>query len=578
MPKTLEGNDFYAMMLACGDIFQIGAVRPADFQLVVNSAMDVTKQDVFMPQETQDNPFDITLMVEDATEFKAHRKVLSEASPFFEKLLTTDMMESKKGVIRLEMLTEAGLRAVLEFIYTGNVQILDEEHARGLIEMADYLFILPLKTLAQRVLAQTLNTSNCISTYNFAERYQCEELVFDAKKIIHINFTNVAKAEEFLNMSSEEVNQWISSEEIVVSAEEDVFKIILSWINHNKSERKKYFADLFRQVRLIYVSPDYLHNDIVTNDLVNDNACCLELVKAAMKAIDTTKSEIVSFPPPRKLLETPVIVVDGIYALESESEISCPDCVSLHSCNEPERESELFPCGKQHLFYITKYKPESNSWKDITSFDFGLRKRICIVAKDNFVYFIGGYIQETDRKFLTNVDRYDFSKRKWDKLANLQEARARASGTARQGKIFITGGLSTANTSPPFTGRFVNSCEVYNETTNEWQFIARAKRHFGSITCVDDKVYVVDNLCYSSKWGYRGGIFIECYDPDKDEWNFVTKMLDLSARYKEMKTLNVRSCSMRLFIGTKLQWTIIPLPWTPHFWSQRELVDRALDL
>lgn len=29
MPKTLEGNDFYAMMLACGDIFQIGAVRPA---------------------------------------------------------------------------------------------------------------------------------------------------------------------------------------------------------------------------------------------------------------------------------------------------------------------------------------------------------------------------------------------------------------------------------------------------------------------------------------------------------------------------------------------------------------------
>ncbi|KAL9977849.1 hypothetical protein ACROYT_G015303 [Oculina patagonica] len=27
MPKTLEGNDFYAMMLACGDIFQIGAVN-----------------------------------------------------------------------------------------------------------------------------------------------------------------------------------------------------------------------------------------------------------------------------------------------------------------------------------------------------------------------------------------------------------------------------------------------------------------------------------------------------------------------------------------------------------------------
>ncbi|KAL9951885.1 hypothetical protein ACROYT_G044626, partial [Oculina patagonica] len=245
------------------------------------SAMGATtskKQDIFMPQETHDNPFDITLVVKDGTEFKAHRKVLSEASPFFEKLLNTDMMESKKGVVRLEIITKAGLGAVLEFIYTGDVQILTEDDARGLIEIADYLFILPLKTLAGRVVAQTLNTSNCISTNHFAERYRCEELASAAKKIIHANI-NVTKAEEFVNMSSDEVNQWISSDEINVSAEEDVFKTILTWIDHNKSERKKYFADLFRQVRLIYVSRDYLLNDIVTNDLVNDNACCIELVE-----------------------------------------------------------------------------------------------------------------------------------------------------------------------------------------------------------------------------------------------------------------------------------------------------------
>ncbi|KAL9965302.1 hypothetical protein ACROYT_G029080 [Oculina patagonica] len=41
MPKTLEGNDFYAMMLACGDIFQIGAVRPAGFMLLHVTAQQV---------------------------------------------------------------------------------------------------------------------------------------------------------------------------------------------------------------------------------------------------------------------------------------------------------------------------------------------------------------------------------------------------------------------------------------------------------------------------------------------------------------------------------------------------------
>ena len=63
----------------------------------------------FIPQETLDHPFDVTLVVEDGKEFKAHRRVLSEASTFFEKLLSTDMKESNEGVIRLEMITEVCL-------------------------------------------------------------------------------------------------------------------------------------------------------------------------------------------------------------------------------------------------------------------------------------------------------------------------------------------------------------------------------------------------------------------------------------------------------------------------------------
>ena len=149
--------------------------------------MDVTrtKQNKFIPQETHNNPYDVTLVVEDGKEFKAHKKVLSEASSFFDKLLNSGMRESKDGVVRLKMLTEAGLGAVLEFIYTGGVEILAEDNARDLIEMADYLFIPRLKTFAGRVLTQTLETSHCISIYHFAERYQCEGLVSDAKNFIH---------------------------------------------------------------------------------------------------------------------------------------------------------------------------------------------------------------------------------------------------------------------------------------------------------------------------------------------------------------------------------------------------------
>ena len=215
-----------------------------------------TKQ-VFVAQESpRDHPFDVTLVVEDGKAFKAHKCILSAASPFFEKLFNSDMRESKERVVRLEMLTELGLRDILEFIYTGTVQISTEENAQQLIAMADYLLLPHLKTVAGRVLLQLLNPSNCISMYYFAERYRCEELITEIKDFIFANFTTVAKTEQFLSLSSKEAKMWISSDEIDVSAEEDVFDIIRTWTDCEKSERKKYFAELFREARLVYVSRD----------------------------------------------------------------------------------------------------------------------------------------------------------------------------------------------------------------------------------------------------------------------------------------------------------------------------------
>ena len=51
--------------------------------------------ELFIPKDTLDQPCDVVLKVKDGREFKAHRRVLSEASPFFEKLLKSDMKETQ---------------------------------------------------------------------------------------------------------------------------------------------------------------------------------------------------------------------------------------------------------------------------------------------------------------------------------------------------------------------------------------------------------------------------------------------------------------------------------------------------
>ncbi len=139
-------------------------LKPANTAERATPTKEVSSK-VFMPKDTIDQPCDVVLVVEDGNEFRAHRQVLSEASPFFEKLLNSDMKESQEGIVRLEMFSESVMGNTLEFIYTGNDQILTEDNARDLIVIADFLFLENLKTLAEGVLLQKLNASNCISIF-----------------------------------------------------------------------------------------------------------------------------------------------------------------------------------------------------------------------------------------------------------------------------------------------------------------------------------------------------------------------------------------------------------------------------
>ena len=71
--------------------------------------------------------------------------------------------------------------------------------------------------------------------------YQCDELITNTRKFIHANFASVVEMDEFLNLEAKEVERWISSDEISVAVEADVFEIVLKWIEHDKSNRKASF-------------------------------------------------------------------------------------------------------------------------------------------------------------------------------------------------------------------------------------------------------------------------------------------------------------------------------------------------
>lgn len=204
--------------------------------------------------------------------------------------------------------------------------------------------------------------------------------------------------------------------------------------------------------------------------------------------------------------------------------------------------------------YIAKYRPESNTWEDMSSLKFAMvslssQEGMCILVRDSFIYFIGGRRVRNHwrRPVLKNVYRYDLLKNQGNRLANLKLERAFACGASAHGKLFVTGGINRSEV-------ISNTCEVYDETTNEWQFIASlctppdAVPH---ILSVDDALYSVARFYGRDSLGAK----IDCYEPDKDKW-YKRAEIPMRVNAAEARTYRICDCSdrvnassMRIFKG-----------------------------
>ena len=148
---------------------------------------------------------------EDQARFNAHRVVLCAGSPFFYSALNNDMKESKEGLIRLEDMSKVAIEELLDYLYTGHVDV-TQHNAFDLLKIADFLVIPSLKDVSSKFIIQSLSSSNCLMAYYWAVNYRCFDLQENARDFIYANFTRVVEHEDFLNLTINEVEEWISSD------------------------------------------------------------------------------------------------------------------------------------------------------------------------------------------------------------------------------------------------------------------------------------------------------------------------------------------------------------------------------
>ena len=512
---------------------------------------------------------DVTIAVK-GKEFKAHRAVLAAASPFFLTLLTSDMKEGNEKLIEVELeeATESVMEDALEYLYTGNVTVV-EGRAHNLIATANFLLLPSLKTMAANVLKDTLTTENCIFNYYFAEKYDCVELKDKCRKVINTNFSVVMETEDFLKLDQKQVMEWVSNDDVIVNKEENIFKGIVRWVSHNKSEREGDFPELLHQVRLPFLSHDFLLDELVKDELITkDPVFCSNFVINAMKVVLSSSD---SPQQPRKCQETHI---DGIFICGGKRALCYFPQKDMWCClaDSPfqdyeghslvEYKSNIYVAdgetrrlGESHVFEF--YSPLKNSWgtaqrnDDITDFtcltvlkgdmyaicfanfpkkgricrydsekncwqDMDappcLQDRACVVADKQFLYIIGGTLDWGESAVCT-TNRFDPINNKMEELADINRARYNASGVVMNGKVFIAGGQSSGKT-------MVRSTEAFDPSSNEWQCMTNLTLpHFSAnMVCFEGMLFVLGGTTYTKSDGITRTLTVEMFDPGINEW------------------------------------------------------------
>ena len=540
---------------------------------------------------------DVTITVK-GKEFNAHKVVLAAASPFFLTLLTSDMRESNEQLIRIELeeATAPVMEDVLKYIYTGNVSV-TEKRAHNLFATADYLLLPGLKTMVGNFLNETLTIENCIFNYYFAEKYQCVELKEKSCEVINLNFSVVMETEDFLNLNVKQVMEWVSSDHVTVNAEEEVFKGIVKWVSHNKSEREGDFPELLHQVRLTSLSHDYFLNKLMKEELITKNAelrstFLLNAMKLMLNATDGQprkclekhtdaifvcggRKSLCYFPQQNvwyRLADTlfdhnndclaqcksKIYIVGGQASKLGESQVMeffIPTTNSWGMVPRHMKESSLNCCtvfkGVIYASYLDclskkgmyRYDVETNCW-DTGDAPPTIQGWPCVVCDDKHLYLIGG--QSSEFKTLSITTRFDPSHNKWEQVADINEGRYGAFGAAMNGKVFVAGGKQSWM-------KPISSCEVYDPSTNEWHFLPSLKvpRFQASMVCFEGRLYVVGGETYTHGYSYLRVLTVEEFDSERSEWEekSAIPVKSFETAEEEQKQNRFQACSARLYKG-----------------------------
>ena len=521
----------------------------------------------YAEQNWKDGYFnDVTIKVE-SEEIDASRMVLASCSLYFDRIFKTEMKEKALPVIELEGISEKAVKALIEFSYTGVIEI-SNRNVLDILTTADYLQMNEPKRFCFEFLQSVITFDSCFALLTVATFHQHNQLKEDVLHFIKENFGDVKFS---LNVTKTELITSVSKMKDSKANESFIFNAIMFWIKFSESARKKELLDLLFLLDFNNLTLDFIEDVVLKEDLVTNNLASLQFVTGMFSRVSKAKrldkgggSKVLSFGGTKKpcqvvevyncFLEPPVLhpnisvfanyickfackgLNKNVYTCFAKSgsnvaEIwkknfgtGCEETnwIKFGACNSANfklsMDFEELPntwVAIENDNWIRLYQPQTDTWID------GLYKKQLkrdgqFVSCKGSLYALGGWDGygrcNSFAEVLSSTGR--LTEGSWQYIQPMQKPRKLFASANCGDVIYAIGGESDI-------AEVMKSVEKYDPATKNWTYVSSMnfcrKRHAACV--IDGKIIVAGGLNKKEE----AILEIECYDPSTDTWCVVGK-------------------------------------------------------